>query len=632
MPADPPPPPAPSSPPPPAREHRGREWAGSGFRRLRGRGLALARFLLRPLDAPGLIVGTLFFAFSLTPSLIPRPFGPQAVVSGLSLALGYGVGMAGRRLWRWLELPRARGRRRWILKGMAAAACLVFAWGFLQQAASWQNDLRTLMGLAPESILRPYALGFLTLLVFSVTLILARLFHLTLRAVAVPLDRVVPRKIAWATGTVLAVALFWTLAKGVVFSGMIRVADASYRQLDALLPAETQAPAEGWRTGSPDSLIRWETLGRQGRNFVLGAPTAAEITALVGASGADARVGPGAAVRAGPEGDPEADPGADADAGPEVDHRSMTAVMDPLRIYVGLGAADTPEARARLALEEMLRVEAFSREVLVLVTPTGTGWVDPSAMEPVEVLFRGNVASVAAQYSYLPSPLSLLVEEAYGAEMARALFLEVYGHWTSLPRDARPRLYLHGLSLGTLNSSRSFELWDILGDPFDGVLWSGPPFRTEAWVQATRDRDAGSPAWLPRFRDGAVLRFMNQDGGLDAFEGPWGPLRIAWLQYASDPITFFSPGIFLREPEWMKDPRGPDVSPDLRWFPLVTALQLATDMAVGGAPAGYGHTYAAAHYLEAWAHLTEPPGWSPSALARLEVALTAREEARLSQP
>ncbi len=238
-------------------------------------------------------------------------------------------------------------------------------------------------------------------------------------------------------------------------------------------------------------------------------------------------------------------------------------------------------------------------------------------MEPLEYLTRGDMATVAAQYSYLSSPLALLAEGSYGAEMARALFLEVYRHWTSLPRDARPALYLHGLSLGALNSSLSFDFQDILADPFPGVLWSGPPFRTEAWSRVTRDRDPTSPAWLPRYREGRVVRFMNQDGGLDWSDAPWGPLRIAYLQQASDPITFFSADAFVREPEWMEEPRGPDVSPDLRWYPVVTGLQLAADMLIGGSPPGFGHTFAAEHYLEAWVALVEPQGWTPEALARL---------------
>src|SRR5262249_11553884 len=100
------------------------------------------------------------------------------------------------------------------------------------------------------------------------------------------------------------------------------------------------------------------------------------------------------------------------------------------------------------ALEELKRVGGFERSVLIVVTPTGTGWVDPAAIDSVEYLHNGAVASVALQYSYLASWLSLLVEPGYGAGAARALFNEIYGYWITLPNDSRPRLYLHGLSLG----------------------------------------------------------------------------------------------------------------------------------------------------------------------------------------
>lgn len=49
----------------------------------------------------------------------------------------------------------------------------------------------------------------------------------------------------------------------------------------------------------------------------------------------------------------------------------------------------------------------------------------------------------------------------------------------------------------------------------------------------------------------------------------------------------------------MRGPRGPDVSPDLRWFPIVTMLQLAADMMLGTAPQGFGHEYGPVDYRHA---------------------------------
>lgn len=195
----------------------------------------------------------------------------------------------------------------------------------------------------------------------------------------------------------------------------------------------------------------------------------------------------------------------------------------------------------------------------------------------------------------------------------------MYGYWTELPREQRPRLYLYGLSLGALNSDRSFDIFDVVGDPFNGALWSGPPFRSETWRAATNRRVQGSPAWLPRYRDSTVTRFTDQQDRLDMPGVPRGPLRIVFLQYASDPVTFFQPSMLWRAPEWLQPPRGWDVTPELRWIPVVTMLQVAADTRAGGiTPQGHGHNYAADDYIDAWIALTEPPGWTKEGTRRLK--------------
>ena len=96
-------------------------------------------------------------------------------------------------------------------------------------------------------------------------------------------------------------------------------------------------------------------------------------------------------------------------------------------------------------------------------------------------------------------------------------------------------------------------------------------------------------------------------------------MLIVYLQYASDPVTFFDYRSLYREPEWMTAPRGPDVSPDLRWYPVVTLLQLALDMAMATtAPIGHGHVYAPEHYVDAWIEVTDVQDWSPDETIRLK--------------
>ena len=295
------------------------------------------------------------------------------------------------------------------------------------------------------------------------------------------------------------------------------------------------------------------------------------------------------------------------------------AAQEPLRVYVGLGAAPDPQQRAALALAELQRIGAFERANLVIATPTGTGWIDKNGQQALESVMQGDVATVSVQYSYFASGIALLTDPDYGAETARAVFATIYGHWRSLPKKQRPRLYLQGLSLGALNSDLSHDLRQVISDPYQGALWVGAPFLAPTWRNLTAARNAGSPAWLPRVGDGSVVRFSAQRNYLNDGHAPWGQHRVVFLQYASDAITFFDPHALWRKPDWMLPPMGPDVSPEMRWIPVVSFLQLAFDLVFSDSPpVGYGHVYAFDHYADSWVSLAEPSNWDAERLALLK--------------
>lgn len=526
-------------------------------------------------SVPVLLAG-LFFAVSLSPSLVPRPVPVQGLLSGLSMAAGYGAGVFLVWVWSFLQLPLPSTRWKRRFGTLCALLCAGIIVVFLWRAAGWQDTLRSVMGMEPVARTGSLLLAACTAAVFIVVMVLARLFRRLFRMISSRLYRILPGRISLLVGLTIAAMIFWTAVNGLLVRTVLRIADRSFQELDAWMDDDLAPPDSAVGVGGHESQINWKDLGRMGRAFVATGPTAADLQAFFG-----------------------------------------EPMPSPIRVYVGLNSAPTAEERAELALRELIRVGGFERPVLLLVTPTGTGWVDPAALDTVEYLHRGNIATVAAQYSYLNSPLALLTEAAYGMEMARTLFAKIYGYWRNLPPETRPRLYLHGLSLGALNSDQSFNLYDIIDDPFHGALWSGPPFRTESWRRMTAQRDPGTPAWLPQFRGGNVVRFMNQHGLPDS-SAPWGSFRILFLQHGSDPITFFDPASAWREPDWLQAPRAHDVTPDLRWFPVVTMLQLAADMMIGTAPPGFGHEYAPADYIEAWHALTEPAGWSPEELERLK--------------
>jgi len=533
---------------------------------------------MQSLSGVGLMLGALFFAASLTPTLVPRSYLAQGALAGACFAIGYAAGVLWRWLWHYLELPEPSPRVRSIANALVAIACLVVVVVFLWRAAEWQNSIRAVMNMEPVDTAHPLKTCAIAVITFLALLALARLFRLATHLLSAPIRRFIPRRVANAVGVLLAALLFWSIANNLLIRTVFRSLDSSFREFDALIEPERPQPTAPRKTGSTASLVRWDELGRAGREFVASGPTAADISAFTG-----------------------------------------RPAHDPIRVYVGLRGADTARERARLALEELKRQGGFERAALIVITPTGTGWIDPAAMDPIEYLLDGDVASVAVQYSYLNSPLSLLFQPEYGAQAARALFAEIYGYWITLPRDRRPRFFLHGLSLGALNSETSAELFEIIGDPIAGALWSGPPFASQNWRSITENRNPGSPAWLPEFRDGRFVRFMNQNGPTVPPDASWGPMRVVYLQYASDPIVLFDYRDAWRPPAWMTAPRGPDLSPQLRWYPVITMLQLAVDMAVAtSTPMGYGHVYAPEHYIDAWVAVANVQHWSPEALTRLK--------------
>jgi uncharacterized membrane protein len=533
---------------------------------------------LSGLPLPGLLGAGLLFALSMAPSLIPRDAVIQGVLSGVTAAVGFWFGLTAIWLWTFFELPFLTGGLAKAVRFVVSALTILLIGYSLWHAAEWQDSLRDFLGLEPlENIYTPIVV----LIAIPVALLVrefGRIFSWTTRTISRLLDRIVPRRVSLIIGILLAAFLLIHLGLGTVGRLTLESLDAMFLALDQLIDDDLVPPSEDFAIGSATSLISWEDLGRQGRRFVVSGPNREAIENLTGSP----------AIR-------------------------------PVRVYVGLGAAETPEERANLAVEEMKRVGAFDRSLLVVAIPTGTGWIDEAAVDTLEYLHRGDTAIVAQQYSYLTSYISLFVEPGYSKATAKALFNAVYGHWRRLPADTRPRLYLHGLSLGSSGSEQSMNLYMVLGDLIHGAVWSGPPFTNPSWAVFTQGRDPESPFWLPRFADGSLVRFTNQQNVLDIPGAQWGPVRLVYLQYASDPITFFSTDLFFREPSWLIGTRGPDVSPDLEWVPIVTGFQVAFDMIGASALGpGLGHLFAASHYIDAWVAVTEPDGWTDTDIARLK--------------
>ncbi len=536
----------------------------------------------RVLSGVGLMVVPWAFAASLVPSLLPRSPWVQGLASGVTVAVGYGLGASAHALWRYLQIPGLRGQARSIalaiVVGVGLLVVNVSAWKFV----GWQNDIRGLMGMPPTSPTIWPVVVVVTLVVFALLVFLARSLIVLARTVAGWLGRHLPHRLSVALGGVAVVFLVWGLWTGVIVNGFFAAANAFFAPQDTTGSNSSNRPTEPERSGTPESLSAWEDLGQYGRFFVRGGPSVEELEAVNG---------PGARM--------------------------------PIRVFAGLQSASTVQGRADLVLEELKRTGAFDREVLVVATTTGMGYLDHRGTDPLEYLWNGDTAIAGVQYSYLPSWISLLADQEAAMATSRTVFETVHAHWETLPEESRPALYLYGLSLGSGGVESVLTSVNIVNAPVSGAFMVGPPFVNDLHARLVAGRDAGSPASLPVYGDGRTVRFANAEGGLDQGSATWGPTRVAYLQHASDPTVFFSGELAFTYPDWLKEgQRGADVAPTMDWFPLVTMWQVLLDIpAALQVPAGFGHMYTATENLDGWAAVTQPPDWDADRRERITKVL-----------
>ncbi|CAN5675632.1 alpha/beta-hydrolase family protein [soil metagenome] len=536
----------------------------------------------------GVVVALLFFALSLAPSLLPRSGLFQGLVSGITMAIGYGLGVTISWLWRYLGLPvatMANRRGRIVLIGTLVAIAVLVVLSIWQQVG-WQNDVRDLFGMDDIGPMEWLPIVPITLLVTFLLLLAARGVRRLFGLIVGWADRILPPRVARVTGFVAVTVLLIFLISGVLIDGLFAVANQSFSVSDDTTLEGLVQPEAAERSGSPESTSEWDLLGKQGRRFVATGPTVEELDEF---SGGDA--------------------------------------VTPIRVYAGIKSADDIQGRADLVLAELKRTGAFDRDVLVVATTTGTGFLEPNAMNAIEYLYNGDTAIAGVQYSYLPSWISLLADQEITKDTSQIVFDTVHEYWASLPEATRPKLYVFGLSLGSFGVESILNSINVLNAPVDGALMAGPPFVNDLWRQITDDRDPGSPESLPIYEDGRTVRFTAHKDALGVPTGTWGESKVVYIQHASDPVVFFSPNLAYKSPDWLENgQRGPDVSPEMDWVPLVTMWQVLFDLpGAGDVPPGYGHLYTSSEYLTAWLGIARPDGWSDSDTEPLRALLGERE-------
>jgi len=271
------------------------------------------------------------------------------------------------------------------------------------------------------------------------------------------------------------------------------------------------------------------------------------------------------------------------------------AAETPIRVFVGYNSEPMYSmGRTEMAMAELERTGAFDRSNLLLISPTGTGWVDQTMIESAEFLAKGDIATCVIQYGRFPSFLSVQ-KVALGRHQFRALLWSVRQRLAERPPERRPKVFVFGESLGAWASSdvvmyQGIEGFDHYG--IDKALWVGLPGLAK-WSR--NGMAAGSSNLVP---DGSVGVFDHPDQieALTAEERH--RLRAAVLSHDNDPIAVMSPDVVVREPEWLGEDRGRGVPDDMDFTPISTFLQVAIDamnamVTVPGHFGSFGHDYRA---------------------------------------
>ncbi|MEX0991771.1 MAG: alpha/beta-hydrolase family protein [Actinomycetota bacterium] len=320
-------------------------------------------------------------------------------------------------------------------------------------------------------------------------------------------------------------------------------------------PAFAEPPTSPLMSGSPASHVKWDTLSKQGRRHVSTALHPDWIKKVMG----------------------------------------KKAKTEPIRIFVGIDSAATETERVQLAMDEIERTNAFDREILMVISPTGTGYVNYVAVESTEYMTLGNSAAVTLQYSKRPSFLSL-DRAGEGEEQYRMLIEAIDQRLRDRPKNKRPKVVAFGESLGAWTSQDAFEGTGTVGlqaHGLDRALWIGSPFAGKWHKQihgpASPDIDPALIGEFNSFEDVEALTPSVRDA-----------IRYVMISHDNDAVVHFSPDLAVQAPYWLQDPawRPASVPKSERWWSPITFVQTLVDMknaanVVPGVFEAKGHDYRA---------------------------------------
>ncbi len=368
-----------------------------------------------------------------------------------------------------------------------------------------------------------------------------------------------------AIGRAMNLAM-WGFGAVALYRGLVTRVSRTNSKIE---PGYSSPPSNVHVSGGPNSISSYDEMGLQGRRYVSEVVTPEVIEQTLG----------------------------------------VPAKAHPIRAYIGVDCEPIyATGRSELALDELERLGAFDRSHLLLVSPTGTGWVDHTVIESAEILTRGDIATACIQYGKAPSFL-----EVQGVSLGRAQFRQllwgVKQRLRAVPEERRPKVLVFGESLGAWSSSDTVMYQGISGFDHYGIhraLWFGLPGLAR-WSK-TGMREGRNPL-TP---EGTVAPFDRFEQFEALSEDDRARLRAVIVDHDNDPIAQISLRMAVKRPPWLDGLRGRGVPETMKWTPIITFTQVLVDamnamVVVPGEFKSFGHDYRAdtARFVQAAYDLPE---------------------------
>ncbi|MCB0917598.1 MAG: alpha/beta-hydrolase family protein [Actinobacteria bacterium] len=311
--------------------------------------------------------------------------------------------------------------------------------------------------------------------------------------------------------------------------GLNTVRKRTTRENDVHEPAYPNPPTSEYVSCGPKSVVNFEDIGKEGRRFVL----------MV------------------------------------LDDKVIENVIDepainPIRIVIPRqGAVDN---RVQQCLEEMDRLGAFDRDIIVLAAPTGVGYVNYVMAEALEYLSRGNCATIVPQYALRPSALALDSTDL-GTQLQGRILEAISDRIEAMPTAKRPRLVQFGESLGAqvaldVAAEGGIHRLDTLD--VEAGLYMGVPFRSKTWRAWRRNARSVDP--------GNRLVLVSR-----AEDIPHRPGQHVMIVHDDDPVNKFGYRMLVKRPWYLGPPksRPPMVPRETLFRPVVSFVIALVDLVNG---------------------------------------------------